>query len=120
MPIRRFIVNPDDEDTGNFAFNEYDQTRPGALGLAYEVERADAFLRGVYGNTVRFGVIGYVLDQDSGERIRDFNIQSERFILQRYTDIFGAGGVLLQLLKGIKDEYSLYEIILTQMYLRWR
>lgn len=111
--IRTIIANPRDPIGGEDSFTFYNITRP-QRGSARDIEAARRELRGLRGKKVRVTLIGERYDKDSSDVIAQTR-NSTTVTLNRYSDIFGSSGALLELLKRQLERDS--EDIYTVQYL---
>lgn len=100
---RRIVANPTDPVGGEYSFAFYGQTTKN--GDPDAVTRARTALRGLSGKDVRVTVVGQRFEADDPDNVHSTRL-SERITLNRYGDIFGKDGVLLEILKRQVEKNS--------------
>lgn len=96
MDKRKLIINEEDPRTGDYGFTVYDDAHP-INGDPEVRNRFRKQLRGLRGKELTVTVRGTRVTQSGKER----NWSARRTIeLNRYDDIFGASGVLIEALKS--------------------
>lgn len=106
------VTNPNDPPFGEFAFTVYDDYHPvGGPRKKWMRQK----LRGWAGSTITFGVMGYRKSWRGGSgHARNHWRAWKHLRLERYNDLFGSEGVLLQIIKKQLSADSGHELVITQ------
>jgi len=112
MEKRRIIINEDDPQTGDFGFTVYDDAHP-KTGKEGVIERYKKSLTGLRGHEVTVTVRGVRVDPESARETRWSAKRS--LVLNSYSDLFGANGVLISALKSQMKRDSDSELDVTSI-----
>lgn len=109
MPRKRTIIaNPDEPNTGDFAYGLYDKAHP-VFGDQQTIDYFRGQLKGLRGKEIKTTFRGMRRDEDGTER--RFNV-TRTFKAKSYNDFFGPGSAYASAMHQVREKYSDEELII--------